>query len=234
MNHCIQRLGLDLLQEFYNDIDNNLPIVSAGSGLGWIEYKLFHDPSNKKRKEIICVDPSPNSWQKKDDLSAFGGKGMSPQFATCKDLLASRKDIVGKCNLLLIWPYPNGSGRYDVEFILELKPKKILLVIESTGSAGSDMLYTFLQKRVSRFQSFRVFGDLFFVEELEDRSADHKYHDPEVHEFFTKMKAFRKTYHMEKSTVKHEEGESFDDTHNYRYLLLSDVKPLYVVEQKVL
>jgi hypothetical protein len=85
--------------------DPKLPFISVGSGNGYLE---SHLRDSKQISSLICVDPKPESYAKYIPNHSF-----APNFADIKELDAS---LIGKCNLILIWPSPNAST-YDHDAI---------------------------------------------------------------------------------------------------------------------
>lgn len=140
---------IDHLEKFFQPEhdESKLPLVEVGSGRGahasdLIQAKLI-------RGEYIAVDPAPQSFDSRPIV-------IEPHYNYVTDLLKER-DLVGKCNLLLIRPDPN-SSTYDIEAIAALRPRRIFLLHEATGSAGGDVLHWYLRalKQPNRFQYFSV------------------------------------------------------------------------------
>lgn len=114
---------------------NKLPIISVGSGDGEYESKI----SQMFGFDIICIDPKPGSFSQNETVY------LAPKYATVTDLIKEQPDIVGKCNLLLIWPNPDSFGTYDYEAIEALKPKEIVSVYAVCGAAGSSNFHSFVK-----------------------------------------------------------------------------------------
>lgn len=149
MNTCLQKFGLDVLRQWYGEMDANcLPTVSVASGVGSVEAAI-----QSAERPIICVDPDPDSFQPHDPRSAVLGARIAPHFATCAELVLARPQLVGGCNLLLNWPEGDDRGRYDIDAIQRLRPACILMLVETTGGGGSDALQQFLRQHVVGWQS---------------------------------------------------------------------------------
>jgi hypothetical protein len=126
---------------------NNFPCVSIGSGRGSIERRL-----EDGRDIIICVDPNPTSYQRVS--RTFPDK--PPKYKDVHELKAAEPNLIGQCNILLNWPNPDKEGRFDLESILLLHPRRVLLVIDTTGGSGSDELLCWLQSLPSFKKNFEI------------------------------------------------------------------------------
>lgn len=118
-------------------MSNNQPLVSVGSGLGLNERRLETDLNIN----ILCIDPKPHSFNNQGDEK----KCHMPDYSLVDDLIKEKADLIGNCNLMLCWPYPNEST-YDIEAIVKLKPSSVLIVYESLGGAGGNQLHNWLEK----------------------------------------------------------------------------------------
>ena len=133
--------GLEIHLEKSND-NNNEKIISFGSGKCELEIHLEKSNDNNNEK-IICVDPNPGSFSN----DRFFVEKRKPDYPLVQDLVESKPDIVGNCNLMLIWPSPNEiGGSYDIKAVKDLNPKSVLIVFESTGSSGSPSLLNMIEK----------------------------------------------------------------------------------------
>jgi hypothetical protein len=72
----------------------------------------------EKKKEVELVEPH-----------------YSMCFSYVKDLMETHPELVGNCSVFINWPEPSNS-EYDIESIKLLKPRHILTICETTGSAG--------------------------------------------------------------------------------------------------
>ena len=129
-NKAILALGLSDLAYYVGKLQE--PIISVGSGNGSVEQCL----ENINDCSIICVDPKPNSFQPNFDQQ------RKPNFSTVSDLISKNPKLVENCDLLINWPTPN-----DFDAIIDLKPKRIVLVVGTDGSSGGDKLLSSLQKK---------------------------------------------------------------------------------------
>ncbi len=132
---------------------SSLPIISIGSGTGEFENYL----EDKTGKEIICVDPTPTEYEsgewglfkeaKKDRKSDKEIKIFKkPDYKNVDELIADKKDIVGNCSIMIIWPYPDPNGNYDMNAIKKLNPSRVLLLYSRDGHSGSDALREYIYR----------------------------------------------------------------------------------------
>lgn len=148
LNHAISKIGTKIFEEYWKIFIgfNNDKIISLGSGIGTIEYYL----QETYKHNIICVDPDPDSFQKRlSDES-----GIDPQYSTCDQLIEENKDLISNCNLFINWPLPNADGRYDIYAINDLQPKNIFVVCETSGTSGSDMFLHWLKNYIEEIKTF--------------------------------------------------------------------------------
>lgn len=115
------------------------PIVSVGSGNGWLESILLQEC---KIANIICVDPDPESFRPYQ--ASFSTK---PDYPNVQKLLMERKELATACDLLLGWPTPNDST-YDIEAIRSLQPQNIFVVHEPAGGAGGAEFQSWLRMQI--------------------------------------------------------------------------------------
>ena len=152
MNKAIVKIGIEELDSFFELLigDNSDPIISIGSGLGSIEAYL----EDKYGKKIICVDPVPYSWQEPSKES-FLQRTHAPDYNKCNDLIKDQPDLVGNSNLFLNWALPNDNGEnYDLKAIMDLKPKRILVICESSGGAGGNWFLHWYRDHVTNISEF--------------------------------------------------------------------------------
>ena len=130
----------ELTEVFVNFFDNK-EIFSIGSGSGHFEY-YFNEYISKItddkfcKMSMTCVDPDPESYSK-------GEIKLYPLYKNIQELLKSRSEIVENCQIVIIWPSPTDTT-YDIEAILYLKPKKIMILYEENGSSGGEDLHEFI------------------------------------------------------------------------------------------
>jgi hypothetical protein len=137
-----------------------MPVVSVGCGKGrleeplsWLRDVYFVDPyvlpgkmSARDRKDlqtaIYCekrgMDDylTPTRFAHVQELAA---QPTEPWGEMCYDyvktLVEAHPELVGNCIVFINWSLPNDSI-YDIESIGLLKPKHVVTVCETTGSAG--------------------------------------------------------------------------------------------------
>ncbi len=116
-------------------------VISVGSGNGKLELEMFYDVEDRhlavENDEIICVDPNPFSHN--DDNLYF-----KPKYSYVSELIISESDMVNDCGLMLIWPYPSEEGKYAMKAIEMLNPKKVVILYEDSGCAGTEELRRFI------------------------------------------------------------------------------------------
>lgn len=143
MNKAIRTLGVSKLIEFVGllkSVDSKSPIISIGSGLGTTESYIEKNADI----EIICVDPNPESYQ---EPSTKFTEAHHPDYGTTTELIDSNPDIIENCNIILNWPTPNDKGNnYDMKAILDLKPRLILAICDSSGSGGGTEFLNWLRE----------------------------------------------------------------------------------------
>lgn len=156
-------------------------IVSVGSGFGYLE-KLLEFELNFK---FILIDHNPfesickpypditeNYLLKNPDFIKFYRK---PNYKDIKELKSFNQNIIGNCDLMLIWPEP-GISLYDMDAITTLKPNSIFILYgdayPNEGCAGGVLLHYFIScilgrnndaliKRNSYLLAFKEKLDLF-------------------------------------------------------------------------
>jgi hypothetical protein len=169
LNKAIQYVGLDIFEEYwkiFNEFESK-QIISVGSGNGTLEYYL----NQKYGSDIICIDPSPNSYQKNPDSS----NTLDPLFPTCDELLQKMPYLISDCKLFLNWSTPNEEGRFDIYAIKDLKPKYIFVVCDTSGAGGSDLFLTWLLHYVPNFADFTFDkNDGNFVNSIDDYKDEEK------------------------------------------------------------
>ena len=128
------KISFDYLAEEVNKfMDLDLPLYSFGSADGKFE-KYYND--NFLTPKIICVDPDPTKFHRHYPVV------LEPEYSTVEELINSNPKIVENSQALLIWVSPNLN--YDIDVIKKLKPKKLLVLWDSTGSAGSQEFHEYI------------------------------------------------------------------------------------------
>ena len=109
------------------------PIYSFGSGDGQVE-KYYNDIFGTK--QIICIDPEPGKFNRSVVV-------LKPEYSNVEELIEAKPELVGEAQALLIWVDP--CLNYDMDVIQKLKPKKLLVLYDGTGSAGSTEFHEYLE-----------------------------------------------------------------------------------------
>ena len=131
----------ELTYVFTNFFDNK-EIISIGSGGGHFEY-YFNENIRKMNNKycnmfMTCVDPDPKSYCK--EIKLF------PLYENIQELIKLRSDkIIENCQIVIIWPSSKYTT-YDIEAILTLKPKKIMILYEENGISGGEKLHKFINE----------------------------------------------------------------------------------------
>jgi len=129
--------------DFLSNFDDNLPIISVGSGTAYFEYliqKIFG-------REIICVDPNPKDFypNRINQPKVF----IQPKYRTINGngkqtlVRSSNYNKMKDCLLILNWSNPmfktnQNYDPYDYKAIIKLKPTGFFIVYELFGGSGSD------------------------------------------------------------------------------------------------
>ena len=113
-------------------MDVDLPIYSFGSGDGRLE-KYYNDKFLKNK--IICIEPRPGIFNKSPVV-------LQPKYSDIDQLINSEPSVVENSQAIIIWA--DISSKYDIDVIKKLKPKKLLVLWESTGCAGSEEFNDYL------------------------------------------------------------------------------------------
>lgn len=130
-------LGVGNMHEYVKNLlqISNLKLISVGSGNGVIEKNL----EQKFEIEIICIDPTPLAWS----LSIEENK--LPQYKTTNELINCNNNLINNCNLIINWSYPDFY--YDLESIIMLKPRNIIIITDLSEhhGAGGYELHEFMK-----------------------------------------------------------------------------------------
>lgn len=118
------------LHEINNLFDAKLPIVSIGSGSGFIEWLAgqYHSELN-----FICVDPDPMMFYHGHKINELSKIFVEPEYPYVNKLLNDRPNIVGNCILFLNWtlPYEENefcNSEYDYEALQKLNPCAVISI----------------------------------------------------------------------------------------------------------
>jgi len=150
--------------------NDRLPVVSVGSGTGAVEAWLHanvgasvaaagaHDGTQQRAQQrhgddaapdtasggrLICVDPAPHSFQ----CAHASAPGRLPDYATCLELVddGAAGVAAGRCLMMINWPPPSDRTSFDVDAIRLLRPVAVLLVVDTSGSAGTESMMAWLR-----------------------------------------------------------------------------------------
>lgn len=146
MMHCWQNEQIQYILNYCKHLFKqiSMPFVSVGSGDGKYEQMLIDGSVN-----VICVDNQTGDCAPKSFVHY-------PEYATCDDLLAdNNQHLIDNCVLLLFWPYDNHRSTelqtslnktypYDVEAVVKLQPKHIIILYEEYGAAASALMHDWL------------------------------------------------------------------------------------------
>jgi hypothetical protein len=159
LNDALQSFGIKKSLLFFGDFlsyfDDNLPIISIGSGTAYFEYliqKIF-------RREILCIDPDIKQYLPKNTPEKSANIFIAPKFKKLQDYLEQTKNT--KNNLLILnWPPPSSGSEedksfYDYPSIIKLKPIGFFIVYEQTGISGSRKLHNLLYNSLNNTLVFK-------------------------------------------------------------------------------
>lgn len=114
------------------------PVVSVGSGSGYVEKQCLEKIPDLKMILIDPLDPANNEFcPVPEHLS------QKPSYRSVQDLIDAKPEIISNCHLFLNWTPPNDKY-FDYESIVMLEPHKIIICCEVSGSAGSKKLLAWL------------------------------------------------------------------------------------------
>jgi len=131
----------------------NTPLVSVGSGRGFIEAALCEldvvvsSAVPLKRDDWIAVDPDPHTWLPVSEHNSvlMQVAGIEPSFASTDALLTAKPNLKGACILFLCWSTPNHT-RFDWEAIQSLAPLACILLYDAVGGASGFLVHTWLKE----------------------------------------------------------------------------------------
>ena len=127
------KISFNTLAENINTfMSPDLPTFSFGSGDGKFE-KFYNDKYHGK--EIICIEPFPGKFNKSKTV-------LRPKYPNLQELMFNSVDIVENSQVLLIWA--TSTLNYDIDVIKKLKPKKFVVLWDSTGCAGSEEFHRYI------------------------------------------------------------------------------------------
>ena len=119
---------IDVINNFFS---SDLSVFEVGSGNGKFAYYYNKLENNK----IVCIDPEPLSYNK-------GRLYLKPKYSYVTELIKEQPYVVGNCQLLIIWSTP--SDDYDMEAIKLLKPQKMIVLYDESGTAGGSDFHDYI------------------------------------------------------------------------------------------
>ena len=118
------------------ETDNGLPYISVGSGMGHLEDYLCKNGIN-----VICVDPTLTTKDRYTKVKMV----RKPDFSLVSVLMEQCPELVGNCNIMLIYPLPD-YVLVDYLSIVDFQPILIVTVVDDGGQSGSFYYHKFLRK----------------------------------------------------------------------------------------
>ena len=149
-------------------LDNKTPIISVGSGSGKFEYHYNHIFISSPEDAIICIDPAPLSYNRCKKIYC------EPKFSTVDDLIKNKPDIVGNCQLLIIWSPPDNS--YDIDAINLLKPGKMVILYDGSESAGSSDFHRYNRNKCNGEYIYDKESEIFYSHKMFSFLSDMNYY----------------------------------------------------------
>lgn len=135
----IEKLNNTFLKIFVqNDYYRQKKIVSVGCGLCQTE-AILSTRFGIKRERFILVDPDPISFC----FTGVAEPAMKIDYPSVTALVTEQPDIVQNC-ILFIWNATPGYTFYDLEAIRKLRPLKVILNVEFSGSTSSYLMQCWL------------------------------------------------------------------------------------------
>lgn len=139
-------------------------IISVGSGTGKYEKIIMEKcfPSHVGNPELICVDKMTESYSDEEMV-------INPHFSDVDSLLEAKPELVQNCILMLFWPYDQmhmdefsfpTQTPYDIDAIVKLKPRSIVIMYEEFGGAGSHQLHAWLSNYTYLHSNLHYYEDI--------------------------------------------------------------------------
>lgn len=148
--------GYDKIINYANHFINpEFPIIEIGSGNGDVSKLLYDHGFN-----IIAIDPFDGIYTKNDDSVIY-----KPDYPTVKDLVDDKPELIGNCNLVMIWCNPL-LDCYDLEAIKILKPYEIIVLTELENNTANSTIFHKWMK--SDYDSPKYNGSLDYDEFYEE------------------------------------------------------------------
>jgi hypothetical protein len=146
--HQYSKIPLDHLRTYVEDCKNVADyIISVGCGDGSYEFEISN---NINRNKFILVDPAPASF-----MDNTANDKLKINYKSVDELVLSQPEVIGKCVLLLVWPYPDSyhkfnpnitdieeyDDKFDIKAFKLLQPVSVICMYESVdgvnGASGS-------------------------------------------------------------------------------------------------
>lgn len=137
LGHFAQAIGKDnyieLMTSIISSLDKEISIISIGCGTGRLENILKHNLQDIK---FFGIDPDPMSHNTDNEIFFESSRTLEELFELHPFLIDSPK-----C-LLFHWPTP--MNKWDMAYILKMKPEYVLTYSDRSGGAGSSELNEFM------------------------------------------------------------------------------------------
>ena len=157
------------LSKYVNEhFDNKSPIISVGSGSGKFEYYYNRKFIPSSKDDIICIDPEPLSYNRCKKIYC------KPTHNNVHDLIKDRPYLVGNCQLLIIWSYPDNN--YDMTAITSLKPNKMVILHDDSGSAGSSDFHDYIGDNCNEEYTYDEENQIFYTHKMFEFLNDMNYY----------------------------------------------------------
>lgn len=137
LSNGLAHIGYKRFISYLENINKKTPIIDVGSGYGNITEELI-----QLGYDVIPVDPINaiyGPYEHKEKIIYM------PKYDTVNTLIVERPEIISNNTLLLNWCTPDDSI-YDIESIMLLKPNDIIVIFDSSGSAGGTTFHHWLGK----------------------------------------------------------------------------------------
>ena len=171
INPCLLAFDIDFVSrelKLFCDAYPELPLVSVGSGFGYLERECLK--LLEKKKEFILIDPAPDSFNpslpvghKQDFVKVKREYGLEPDYPLLKDLFVTRPQLfIGNSSLLLLnWSDFGDHHSYDLGALLQLRPRAIFLITHKGESANSKAFHSYMKESERYFCLKRFFDKTF-------------------------------------------------------------------------
>lgn len=141
MSIGICALGMDVVYAYFRAM-GDITMISVGSGNGVAE-KMIEGATKRK---IVCVDPDPFDFidvpeNMRNEICVL------PMYPRIEEYLLANPSMMRECALFINWPRPGivgGGAGYDIAAIASAQPKYVIIICETSGTAGSQSLLQWL------------------------------------------------------------------------------------------